>query len=270
MEIIEGELFLMEHLWSVPQWPWWQWLFLVIGGLGCGFINTLAGGGSLLTVPLLIFLGVPPQLANATNRLALVASTGTAVLGFRFNGMQSARTVLWLAGPALCGGWAGAQLAVVLSPEVFRKIFAILLVLAAIPILLRPKLFQAQTKLQAPGPPRWFLMLSFFFVGLYSGFIQVGVGIWSLLVLMFLGNYDIKHSNALKVQLLFLTTSLASLVFLWHDQIILTLSVILAIGSASGAWFATKMMRGDRDVSWIRWLLLISALAAFLRLFREI
>lgn len=258
----------MENLWTLPHWPWWQWLVLVAGGLGCGFVNTLAGGGSLLTLPLLLFLGLPPQIANATNRLALVVSTSTAAYGFRRNGITDTRTVWWLAGPALCGGLLGALLASHLPAEHFRKLFGVLLVLAALPGLFQVNLFQQKQESEAPYPPKRSLIVAFFFVGLYSGLIQVGVGIWSLLLLMTLGGYGVSHSNAIKVQLLLMTTVLASLVFLWNDEVVLVLSATLALGNATGAWLATRLLQEDSNTSWIRWLLLGCAIAAFLRTFR--
>lgn len=221
----------------------------------------------MLTVPLLILMGLPPQLANASNRLALVVQTGTATAGFLYHGIRDTRTILWLALPGLGGSWVGAQLAVQLPPDVFRKVFAILLGLAVIPILFKPKLFQ-DNSVTPPSRPPWSLLVTFFFVGIYSGFIQIGAGIWSLLALLWFGGQNVKYANAIKVQLLFLTTGLASIVFLWHDQVILGISVILAVGNSTGAWLATWLMGGKRDVSWLRWLLLAVSLAAIFKLLR--
>ncbi|TNE50570.1 MAG: sulfite exporter TauE/SafE family protein [Deltaproteobacteria bacterium] len=255
----------MEHLLWCPSWEWWQWLLLVLGGLGCGFINTVAGGGSMLTVPLLIVMGLPAQIANATNRLSLVVQTGTATAGFLYHGIRDTRTIAWLALPGLGGSWFGAQLAVHLPPEVFRKVFAVLLAVAVLPILFRPQFFE-DNKQPPPQRPSWTLIVTFFFVGVYSGFIQIGAGIWSLLALLWLGNHNVKYANAVKVQLLFLTTSLATLVFLWHDQVVLVISAILAVGTATGSWLATRLLGGQRKVTWVRWLLLAASLAAILKL----
>jgi hypothetical protein len=253
-------------LFSIPDWSWWTWLLLVISGLGCGFVNTLAGGGSLITLPMLIFLGLPPQIANATNRLALVFQTATATIGFRRDNHRVTRVVLWLAPPTLLGSWFGAELAVMLSPALFRIIFGILIVIAAIVTILNPQLFKKQLGPSSDSTrPSWSLMVIFLFIGIYSGFIQVGVGIPSLLVLLLLGKYNIHRGNAIKVQLLFLSTLLSTIVFLWHNQVILVIGLILAIGNGLGAWLATIVSR-NRDLFWLRWLLLLSALAAFIRI----
>lgn len=219
----------------------------------------------MLTVPLLIVMGLPAQIANATNRLSLVVQTGTATAGFLYHGIRDTRTIAWLALPGLGGSWFGAQLAVHLPPEVFRKVFAVLLAVAVLPILFRPQFFE-DNKQPPPQRPSWTLIVTFFFVGVYSGFIQIGAGIWSLLALLWLGNHNVKYANAVKVQLLFLTTSLATLVFLWHDQVVLVISAILAVGTATGSWLATRLLGGQRKVTWVRWLLLAASLAAILKL----
>ena len=257
----------MKTLWLIPHWEWWAWLLLILGGLGTGFINTLAGGGSLLTLPFMIFLGIPPHIANATNRFALAFQTGSAALGFRRSGIKETKTLLWIAGPGLFGGWVGVRIAIELSPDAFRQIFALLLVLAALPAIMKPHLFRSQKDLEissTKGPP-WLLMGLFFFVGMYSGFIQIGSGLWSLLALLVVGGFSINQANSLKVQLLCMTTSLATIVFLWHDQVILLVAVILSLANALGSWIGIRLVR-KREILWIRWLLLGSALAASLRL----
>lgn len=257
----------MQWLWWIPTWSWWQWVILILAGLGCGFINTLAGGGSLLTVPILLFLGIPPQIANATNRFALVGQTISATVGFSYYGMRNTQQILWLAIPCFLGSWLGAQLAVLLPPEHFRKIFGVLLILAAIPTVLRPDAFLVSPD-QPPNhpPPSWRLRWIFLFVGVYSGFIQIGVGIWSMLALILVGQFSIQQANVLKAQLLLITTTLATLIFFFYDQVIVSIGICLAVGNALGAWTATWLV-GRRQILWIRWLLLACSLAAGLRLF---
>lgn len=255
-------------LWSVPDWSVLQWSVLISGGVICGFINTLAGGGSFITLPLLIFLGQPPLIANATNRFALVIQTGTAATGFWYAGERDTQTVLWLAGPGLLGSFLGAHLAVHLDPQVFRTLFALLLVLAVVPVLYKPKIFEnpkhtdASEATQRPPIP---LLWAFLFVGMYSGFLQVGVGVWSLILLLNFGAMHVNRANAIKSQLLFLTTGSATILFFIYDQVVLSVGLLLAIGNATGAWLATRLVR-EKNVSWLRWLVLGGSLAACLRL----
>lgn len=260
----------MDVLLSVPQWSLLNWSALIIGGIACGFVNTLAGGGSFITLPLLLYLGQPPQIANATNRMALVFQTGTAVYGYWNAGERDTQTVLWLAGPGLLGSVLGAYIAVYLNPAVFRPLFGVMLLLAVLPVLFRPKIFdnQAQDKdATEQTKPKPLLLVGFFFVGVYSGFLQSGVGVWSLLLLLLLSDFQVNHANAVKSQLLLLTTISASLLFLWFNQVVLLVALVLAVGNAGGSWLATRLVK-DRKVPWLRWLILGGALAASLKLFQ--
>ncbi len=262
----------MKLLLTVPHWKFWQWGLLMAGSVACGFINALAGGGSLLTVPLLIFFGLPAQIANATNRMALVVQTGAATYGFMAGGIRDAKTVLYLAIPGLLGSAVGAYLAVFLDPDLFRYLFGGFLILSALPAILKPAAFHApplRERKEEFSPPGLTLLAIFFFIGLYSGFIQIGIGVWTLLALLFIGGYDVHHSNTIKSQLLFLTTGIATGIFLYHDQVILAVGAVLSVGNAIGSWGATLLAR-KKEMRWINWLLLGSAVAAALRLFRLI
>lgn len=245
-------------------WGLWSWVALFCGGVVCGVINTLAGGGSLITLPLLLFLGVPELAANASNRFALVIQNGAAVTSFWHQGTRDLNTIQWLAGPALVGSIIGAIIALHISPQQFRLALGILMLCSLPPIILRRQPFsQAHTHLASR--PRPLLLVVFFFIGLYSGFIQAGVGVWSLLGLLFVGKFPINQANTIKSQLLFLTTLLATLLFLWHGQVLLLVGVALAAGNTLGAWLAAWLAH-HTDLSWLRWLLLVVILCASTRL----
>jgi uncharacterized membrane protein YfcA len=254
-------------LFSIPAWEWWQWFALLIGGFACGFINTIAGGGSFITIPLLIVLGQPPLVANATNRFALVFQTAAAVLGYWRNGERDTTTFRWLVLPSLLGSLLGAQLTLWLDPESFRQIFGVMLLLAVFPVLFKPKLFDNLSTPHNTKRIPFSLLLGFFGIGVYSGFLQVGVGVWSLVLLLLLGDMQVNRANAVKSQLLFVTTLAASVLFVSQDQVVLIVALVLAAGSAGGAWLATWLVKG-RSIPWLRWLLLAGALLAFLRLLR--
>ena len=107
---------------------WYHYLLLIAVGFAVGFINTVAGGGSLLSLPVLIFLGLPPSVANGTNRVAISIQNAMAVAGFKSKGVSTYPFNLYLGLSAIVGAILGAQLAVDIEGETFNKILAIIMI----------------------------------------------------------------------------------------------------------------------------------------------
>src|SRR3970282_1578937 len=107
----------------------WQFLVIFTVGVVAGVINTLAGGGSLITLPVLIFLGLPAAVANGTNRLAITVQSIFAVTGFRRKGFSNFKISLLMSAPVLIGAVVGAQLAVNVSDVLFKRILAVVMLL---------------------------------------------------------------------------------------------------------------------------------------------
>ncbi|MCB9638062.1 MAG: sulfite exporter TauE/SafE family protein [Myxococcales bacterium] len=241
-------------------WGIGAWGALVIGGFACGFLNTLAGGGSLITMPLLILLGLDPIAANATNRLALTVQYSTAVWGFRRHGVPLASPIGGIFASGFVGCLVGTGLALVVPPAVFQRILGVAMLLALIPLFTKGKEWFSQESSEETKQPGLLLFLCFW-IGLYSGFIQVGVGVWSLLVLLGVGGFDIRKANATKAWLLAGFALLSTVLFIWAGKIVWVAGAILAIGNAGGAWFAAKIA-AKHEMSWVRWLVLFAVLAA--------
>jgi len=106
----------------------WQLPLLFFVGIVAGIINTLAGGGSLLTLPLLIFMGLPGAVANGTNRIAIFCQNIFAIRGFSKRGVMPLQLALLCTPPALLGSWLGANLAISLDDQVFKRILALIMV----------------------------------------------------------------------------------------------------------------------------------------------
>jgi len=250
--------------WWIPSWHIWKWCVLILGGVACGFINTLAGGGSLITLPLLIFLGMNPLVANGTNRLSLSVQYMISAIGFWTGGVKLSRFVVLLALPGLLGVQLGAQLASRMSPDGFRFALGIILLFAIIPIFFKAQKWFVQED-ESEGKPKFALIPLFLLVGIYSGFITVGVGVWSLIVLLGMGGYSVNHANAVKALILSLYAILGTIVFLQHDQVNFLVGGVLAGGMAGGAWIATRLaLKGA--LPWLRWVLLFAVVGASLRL----
>ncbi len=116
-----------------------QFGFLIVVGILAGAINTLAGGGSLLTLPILIFMGLPPNVANATNRIGIVFQAFVGTAGYRSKGVSNFPFNLYLGVAALAGSLIGAQIAVDISGAIFNKVLAVIMLIVVAIIVFKPK-----------------------------------------------------------------------------------------------------------------------------------
>lgn len=227
-----------------------QLILLFVVGLLCGFINILAGGGSLLTLPVLIFLGLPAAVANGTNRIAILIQNVVAIAGFKKLNVFSWRVSVLAALPAIAGAILGANLAVDIPDEAFKRALAVVMIGVLILIIYDPsKRMRAHT-----GPmtlrKQIFFGLGFFAVGVFGGFIQAGVG-FLIIVLMLLAGYDLVVANAVKVLIVFIFTIAALAVFIWHDQVNFLFGTALGLGSACGGWLGAHVAV-KKGHEWVR------------------
>lgn len=211
-------------------------LLLFGGGLLAGVINSMAGGGSLLTVPLLSLAGVEGLAANGTNRVAVLIQTLSSGIGYHQGGQRPYRAASRLIPPALVGGLAGALLVSQLNDDLFEKIFGFLMIPLLILALWKPK---AET---AHEPwPRWLEIVVFLGLGFYAGAIQAGVGLLLLLLLARSG-FDLVSGNAVKTLLVISITALVALpVFLLDGQIRWIPALVLSAGSAAGGYAGARV-----------------------------
>jgi uncharacterized membrane protein YfcA len=225
----------------VPELDWYIYPAVVAAGFACGFINTLAGSGSLITLPLLIFLGLPANIANGTNRVAILLQNVVGVTAFHRQKVLDVRGGLWLMAPAAVGAILGAQIAVNLDEAILRKVIGGLMVVMLIVILVRPRRWLEGRPDQQGGRPSLWQFLLFFAIGIYGGFIQAGVGIFLLSGLVLGAGYDLVRANAVKVLIILGFTVFALAVFIYNDQVRWEIGSILALGNMTGAWVASHM-----------------------------
>ena len=244
---------------------WYLYPAAVGIGLVAGFINTLAGSGSLLTLPFLMFLGLPAHVANGTNRIAILLQNIVGVSRFRQKKVLNFREGLWYGLPAVVGALAGARIAVDVNEEALRATIGILLVVMFVLILMKPERWlQGRTVSRTPGRKVLTVVL-FFIIGIYGGFIQAGVGFFLLAGLVIGAGTDLIRGNALKVFVVLLYTPLALVVFMLHHQVDYVLGLVLAAGNMGGAWIGANVA-----VSWgprfVRYILLAALLVSALKL----
>ncbi len=222
-------------------------IVLICVGFIAGSINALAGGGSLLTLPILIFLGLPPNIANGTNRIAILFQNIFTTAGFKSKGIITFPFSIYLGVSALVGSLIGAQIAVDIKGETFNKILAIIMVIIVVYMVLQSKRKQENTIEKIVGKHLWLSVVLFFFVGIYGGFIQAGVGFIMLLILSSVNNLSLVKSNAIKVTVVLIYTVSAVMVFAYNDKINWRIGLTLAIGNALGGWLASRwsVKKGD-------------------------
>ncbi|MFD0992914.1 sulfite exporter TauE/SafE family protein [Tenacibaculum geojense] len=227
-----------------------EYLLLVVVGFIAGVINTIAGGGSLLTLPMLIFLGLPSNIANGTNRIAILIQNIFSTAGFKSKGVSAYPFSLYIGISALLGSLIGAKIAVDIKGETFNKILAIVMVLVVVLMVLKPKKSLEEIQERLTGKYFWLSIIAFFFIGIYGGFIQAGTGLFILLALSTINNFSLVKSNSAKVVVAFIYTIGAVIVFALNDKISWHHGLILAIGNSSGAWFASRWSvdKGDNLV----------------------
>ena len=222
-------------------------VLLVFIGLITGVINTLAGGGSLLTLPMLIFLGLPPSVANGTNRIAILIQSIVTNAGFRSKGVNTYPFSIYFGISATIGAIIGAQMAVEIDGDLFNKILAIIMVIVVAYLVFNRKAKLEDLVERVSGKHLWTSIILFFFVGIYGGFIQAGVGFLMLLVLSGINRFSLVKSNALKIVITGIYTVFAVIIFVMNDKINWEYGLILAFGNAVGGWFASRwsVSKGD-------------------------
>jgi len=224
---------------------------LLIGvGFLAGFINTIAGGGTLLTMPMLIFMGLPPSVANGTNRVAILIQTAIGVKGFQSKGVTTHPFSAYLGVSALFGSLIGAQIAVDIKGDTFNKILAIVMALVVLMILFKPKVSISEMVERTTGKYLYISIIVFFFLGIYGGFINAGIGFMMLILLPYVNRLSLVKSNATKVAVVCMYTVGAVFMFAINDKINWKYGFILAIGNASGAWISSRwsVEKGDKVV----------------------
>jgi uncharacterized membrane protein YfcA len=225
----------------------WYFPLLAVAGIAVGFLNVMAGGGSLISMPILIFLGLEPAMANGTNRVAILVQNVTAVSSFRSRGYSEIKRSLGLGLCTIPGAVAGAIVAVAIDPTLFKRILGAVLVAAVVLILRRPPTSEAI----GGGIRRPTLAyLSMVGVGFWGGFMQAGVGFLIMPILYQLLRLDLVRVNMHKVFIVGIYTIPALLVFAVLGKVWWLGGLALAVGNAVGAWIATRVTieHGERAV----------------------
>ncbi len=209
-------------------------------GFVAGALNVIAGGGSFLTLPILIFLGLPPTVANGTNRVGIFLQNVAAVWGFHRHQVMDWRYVLWAAVPATFGAALGTWAAVSIGDAAFRRVLAFLMIAVTLWTLWDP-LRKHQAFLKPGERPRVLpLAAGFFLVGIYGGFVQAGVG-FLILATTTLAGLDLVRGNAVKVLSVLVYTALSLALFALEGKVVWDLGLALAVGMVAGSQVGVRL-----------------------------
>lgn len=224
-------------------------------GVFAGLINVVAGGGSLLTLPLMIFLGLPPVVANATNRIGIIAQNVVAVSNFRRKGVFI-YPFSWYAGAAaVVGSLIGASLVLELDKQTFNRILSVVMLITGYLILLNnKKMISNVEKSLVKNKP--LSLVFFFFTGIYGGFLHVGIGFFMILILTRINQLTLKYANSVKVFVALLFTLSSVIVFIINDVINWKVGCILAIGTALGGYIGSHLTM-TKSEKWIKVILIL-------------
>lgn len=242
---------------------------LIVAGFVSGIINTLAGGGSFLTLAALDFIGLPIGVANGSNRLGVLLGAIAGALGFRSKGASEIKTSLHFAIPALFGAIVGALIVVDLPEVVFERVLGVCMLLMLAILIVNPKKWLEGREVTMTPRRRAVSYLVFFLVGIYGGAIQAGVGFLLIASLVVTAGVDLVRANMHKVFVTAVYTVVAILIFALQGQVDWVYGMVLTIGYGLGSWISSRvsMDKGQDFVRLVLALSLVVLAAQYLGLF---
>jgi uncharacterized membrane protein YfcA len=213
-----------------------------------------------------MFIGLPANVANGTNRIAILFQNVIGVNTFHRKKVLNLTTDYRLAIPAIVGSLIGALFAVEINVELLKKVIAGLMVVLLIVVVLKPDSWVKERAGQVDAKPTILQYTIFFFIGLYGGFIQMGVGFFLLAGLVMGCGHNLVKANAIKVFIVLIYTVFSLGIFIWHKQVDITAGLILAAGNMVGAWLGVHFqMRGG--AKYVRYVLILAMVIVILNLF---
>ncbi|MEZ4956668.1 MAG: sulfite exporter TauE/SafE family protein [Saprospiraceae bacterium] len=244
------------------------YLIAIIGSFIAGCINTLAGNGSAITLTILTeVLGLPPNVANGTNRIGIASQGIASSWVFHKNKMLDLKRDKLLIILTVIGAIAGVWVATEVSNEQFKTVFSYLMVVMLFVILIKPKRWLRETDVDFQPSP-WITVPAFLALGFYGGFIQMGMGIFFLALMVLVARYSIMHSNAVKSIMVTIYTLVVIVVFQYKGLIDWKMGLLMAIGQTIGGWLTAVYGSKYKNANlWAHRLLVVIVVVAILKLF---
>ncbi len=244
----------------------YHYAIAIVGGFLAGFINTMAGSGSVITMSILMLVfQLPENIANGTNRLGVLLQSLISTNTFYQEGKLDLRKSKPFVIPGVLGALLGVWAAITISNENFRILFTVLMALMLVVVLVKPKRWLRETSYTGPVP--WYVFPLFFVIGFYGGFIQMGVGILLLAGLVLGARYNLIEANGVKLLIVFLYTVVIMGIFAWQGLIDWWIGGVLAIGQGIGGFVGARFAtRYANAAVWAHRLLVLVVVWSVLRL----
>ncbi|GJM06053.1 MAG: sulfite exporter TauE/SafE family protein [Chitinophagales bacterium] len=247
---------------------WYHYIIIIVGSAVAGSINTLAGNGSAITLTILTELvGLPGNLANGTNRVGIFTQSLVGIYAFHRNGKLQVKRSWMVITLMIIGAIAGVIVAVNVSNEAFKNVFRFLLVIMLFVILVKPKRWLRETdKDFTPNP--WIAIPLYLGIGFYGGFIQMGMGIFFLAIMVLVARYSLIEANAVKLFVISVYTFLVILIFQSQGLISWQAGLLMAVGQSVGGYLtAHYASRYPQANVWAHRLLVVVVIFAIVKLF---
>jgi uncharacterized membrane protein YfcA len=235
---------------------WIEIIILIVSGFFVGFINTLAGGGSVISLSVLMLMGLPAPVANGTNRIAIAIQTLTAVGSFKQQKVLDYKKGFKLAIPATVGSIIGAWIAVDINEEILERAMAVIMLMMLVFMVYNPRKFLFGRQELVDRKVTVSQVVIFFLIGIYGGFIHMGVGYFLLAALVVSGGYDLVKANAVKVFIVLIYVVISFLVFIWNDQVWWKYGLIMTLGNIFGAYIASRLAV-EKGVVFVKWVIVV-------------
>lgn len=250
----------------IPDLDIWKFLIIAVVGIISGIINTIAGSGSLLTLPVFTFIcGLPASVANATNRIGVLMQAFVASQKYYREKPEVFEGTSWLYIPAILGGIVGSKIAVDIDEKTMNLCLGILMLMMLILLLFKPERWLITDKIIDKNQSQpWYAYLVFFGVGVYGGFLQAGVGFFILAGLVLISKYSLAKSNALKLALTLIFTLPALIIFIYYQKVNFFYGILMGVFQAIGAYIGVNYIVKIPNANvWIyRALLVVVSLSA--------
>lgn len=240
-------------------------ILLIISGIMVGFINTLAGGGTVISISLFMFLGLPPVVANGTNRIPIIFQTLTAVFLYQKKKLIDWNKGIKLSIPIVLGNITGALLANVLPSKIFSYAFAVIVLLFGLSMIFDPNKWIHENKELQIKPVTIIQYLTYFFLGIYGGFAHVGIGYMYLGMLVLVSGYDLMKANVLKIVFVMLSVPFSLVVFASQGHVDWGAGLIHSIGNIIGASIGVNFAI-KKNINFVRYIVLSLVLLVILQL----
>lgn len=237
---------------------WTSALIALIGGIVAGSMNALAGYGSVITLSILMdVMGLSPVIANATNRIGVLANGVSSTAGFYRNGKLNLDRGGWIIVATFVGALLGIIVALKVSNEQFRDVFKYLIIVLFITLLVNPKRWLREVS-EVSDVSLWFTIPVFLAIGFYGGFIQMGMGIIFLAATVLVTKFNIIDANGLKVFVVSIYTLVGLLIFWYNGMLVWVPGLILALGQAIGGYYTASIAsRYEQATVWAYRLLVV-------------